>query len=99
MELAKKYVSTTYAVLFIIFFTVLLIVLFVDNFINWSDILKIDIAYNEELKVVLEYWPASFVCKLLQVFLRQCWLQIKSLHIHLVFRPVVNFLHLYVYGF
>lgn len=61
MELAKKYVSTTYAVLFIIFFTVLLIVLFVDNFINWSDILKIDIAYNEELKVVFGIL-ACFFC-------------------------------------
>ena len=59
--LAKKYVSTSYAVLFIIFFTILLIVLFVDNFINWSEILKIDIAYNEELKVVFGIL-ACFFC-------------------------------------
>ena len=61
MELAKKYVSTTYAVLFIIFSLILFIVLIADYFINWSDILKIDIAYNEELKVVFGIL-ACFFC-------------------------------------
>lgn len=61
IKLARKYVSTTYAVLFLIFFCVLLIVLFVDYFINWSDILKIDIAYNEELKIVFAIL-ACFFC-------------------------------------
>lgn len=61
MELARKYVSTTYAVLFIIFSLILIIALFVDYFINWSEILKIDIAYNEELKLVFGIL-ACFFC-------------------------------------
>lgn len=60
-ELAKKYVSTTYAVLFLIFTLVLFIALLVDYFINWSEILKLDIVYNEELKIVFGLL-ACFFC-------------------------------------
>ena len=38
MILARKYVSTTYAVLLLIFVSVLLIALLVNYFINWSEI-------------------------------------------------------------
>lgn len=59
--LARKYVSTTYAVLLLIFVSVLLIALLVNYFINWSEILNIDVVYNEELKVVFGIL-ACFFC-------------------------------------
>lgn len=52
MKLAKEYVSTTYAVLFILFSVILLLALTVNKFLNWSHILNIDTIYNEELHVV-----------------------------------------------
>lgn len=61
MVLARKYVSTTYAILFLIFSFILIVVLLVDNFINWSNILNIDIVYNEELKIVFGLL-ACFFC-------------------------------------
>lgn len=61
MILARKYVSTTYAVLLLIFVSVLLIALLVNYFINWSEILNIDVVYNEELKVVFGIL-ACFFC-------------------------------------
>lgn len=49
---AREYVSTTYAVLSMIFSIILVLVLVVNNFLDWSRILKIEPIYNEELKVV-----------------------------------------------
>ena len=39
MKLAKEYVSTTYAVLFLLFSVILLITLVVNNYLDWSRIL------------------------------------------------------------
>lgn len=61
MKLAKEYVSTTYAVLFLLFSVILLITLVVNNFLNWSDILNIDTIYNDELHVVFGLL-ACFFC-------------------------------------
>lgn len=58
---AREYVSTTYAVLSIIFSFILLLVLVVNNVIDWSRILKIEQLYNEELKVVFGLL-ACFFC-------------------------------------
>ena len=52
MTLAKEYVSTTYAVLFLLFSFILLVTLIANNYLNWSSILNIDAVYNEELHVV-----------------------------------------------
>ena len=52
MKLAKEYVSTTYAVLFLLFSVILLVTLIVNKYLNWSSILNIDVVYNEELHVV-----------------------------------------------
>ena len=49
MELARKYVSTTYAVLIIIFVMVLLISVTINSFISWSDVLKLKENMDEEL--------------------------------------------------
>lgn len=58
---AKEYVSTTYAVLSIIFSFILLLVQVVNIFFNWSNILNIESSYNEELKVVFGIL-ACFFC-------------------------------------
>ena len=52
IKLAREYVSTTYAVLFLFFSVVLLVALSVNHFLNWSAILNIDASYNEELNKV-----------------------------------------------
>ena len=52
--LARKYVSTTYAVLAIIFTTLMILISFVNSFINWSSILNVDPNLNVELRVVFQ---------------------------------------------
>ena len=52
MKLAKEYVSTTYAVLFLLFSVILLITLVVNNYLDWSRILNIDPVYKDELSLV-----------------------------------------------
>lgn len=61
MKLAREYVSTTYAVLFLLFSFILLITLIINRYLNWSSILNIDIIYNEELHVVFGLL-ACFFC-------------------------------------
>lgn len=61
MKLAREYVSTTYAVLFLLFSFILLITLIVNRFLNWGSILNIDIMYNEELNMVFGLL-ACFFC-------------------------------------
>ena len=41
MKLAREYVSTTYTVLFLLFSVILMIVLIVNKYLNWSAILNI----------------------------------------------------------
>lgn len=61
MKLAKEYVSTTYAVLFLLFSVILLITLVVNNYLDWSRILNIDPVYKDELTVVFGLL-ACFFC-------------------------------------
>lgn len=50
--LARKYVSTTYAVLFILFFVIFLLVISINYFVDWSKVLNIDTVYRSELQAV-----------------------------------------------
>lgn len=59
--LAKEYVSTTYAVLFLLFFIVFLIAFVVNNFLDWGELLNIEPSYNKELQVVFGIL-ACFFC-------------------------------------
>ena len=61
IKLAKEYISTTYIVLFLLFSFILLIVLIVNNFLNWSSILNIAPVYNKELHIVFGLL-ACFFC-------------------------------------
>lgn len=49
IKLARVYVSTTYAALFILYILMLLIVLPVNMIIDWSEILNVDPSYKVEL--------------------------------------------------
>lgn len=61
MKLAKEYVSTTYAVLFLLFAVILLITLIINEYLDWSRILNIDSNYSEELHIVFGLL-ACFFC-------------------------------------
>ena len=61
MKLAKEYVSTTYAVLFLLFSVILLITLVVNNYLDWSRILNINAVYKDELSLVFGLL-ACFFC-------------------------------------
>lgn len=59
--LAKEYVSTTYAILFLLFSFLFFIVLIVNKFLDWAAILNIDPCYNTELQFVFGIL-ACFFC-------------------------------------
>ena len=60
IKLAKEYVSTTYAILFILFFSIFIIISILNNYINWSSILNVDELYSSELKSVFGILSAFF---------------------------------------
>ena len=64
-ELARVYVSTTYAILGIIFFIVWLIFLIVNQFLNWAQILNISENMQSEVSIlaviVFTYFCLQFV--------------------------------------
>ena len=49
---AQIYVSTTYALLFIIFFVLWVIFIITNNFLNWSAILKVSDTLNSEVSTL-----------------------------------------------
>ena len=51
-ELAKRYVSTTYATLFAIFGSLSVILIIINFFLNWTGILNVDLNINDELRSV-----------------------------------------------
>lgn len=68
-ELAQVYVSTTYAILAIIFFIVWIIFLIVNHFLNWSHILNISENMRSEAStlavIVFSYFCLQFVFKII----------------------------------
>jgi O-antigen/teichoic acid export membrane protein len=67
-ESAQIYVSTTYAVLVIIFVSIWLLFLVVNNFLNWSDILKVPQSMRGEVSmlamVVFTYFCSQFIFRI-----------------------------------
>ena len=61
ITLAKEYVSTTYAILSILFSVILLITLLGNHFIDWSSALNISPIYKDELQLVFALL-ACFFC-------------------------------------
>ena len=68
-ELAQVYVSTTYAILAIIFFSVWIIFLVVNQFLNWAHILNISENMQSEVSVlaviVFTYFCLQFVFRII----------------------------------
>jgi len=66
---AQIYVSTTYAILAIVFTSLWLIFLFVNQFLDWSSILKVSQAYSSDISVlvviVFTYFCLQFVLKVI----------------------------------
>ena len=59
--LAREYVSTTYVVLFILFGGVFLFTMIINHFLDWSNILNVDVMYSSELHTVFQIL-AFFFC-------------------------------------
>lgn len=72
-RLAKTYISTTYAVLGIIFIFLMIFLLIIVKFVSISSLLNIAPSYEEDLKiamyVVVIYFCITFVLKILSVVL------------------------------
>ena len=68
-NLAKIYVSTTYAILAIIFFIVWIIFLFVNRFLNWTHILNVQGNMNSDVStlaiIVFTYFCLQFVLRII----------------------------------
>ena len=69
IDLAKRYVSTTYLLLISIFSITGFILLIVNRFISWSSVLGVDESMNHELYVVFNILIISFCIQLvLKIF-------------------------------
>lgn len=60
IELAKRYLSTTYFAVFTIVFVVFLIILVGNKLVNWSSILNVDNCYADELSKIFVILAAFF---------------------------------------
>ena len=69
--LGKKYVSTTYAMLTLIFVPLMLILLFVAPYINWASVLNISQSYGESLLaaicILIVYFCLNFILSTINV--------------------------------
>lgn len=72
-SLAQTYVSTTYAILTIIFFTIWIIFVIVNNFLNWSHILNISEDMQSEVSllavIAFTYFCLQFVLRVITTVL------------------------------
>ena len=70
---AQIYVSTTYAVLGIIFATIWLIFLFINPFLNWSSFLKVSPDFLDEISylavIVFTYFCLQFVLRVISTII------------------------------
>lgn len=72
-SIAQVYVSTTYAILSIIFFGIWLLFLICNNFLNWSKILNVSENIQSEVStlavIVFSYFCLTFVLKIITTIL------------------------------
>jgi O-antigen/teichoic acid export membrane protein len=72
-SIAQVYVSTTYAVLGIIFFSIWVLFLIINPFVNWSSILNVSDNMRSEVSflavIVFTYFCISFVIKIITTIL------------------------------
>lgn len=63
--LAARYVSTTYALMFLIFLPLGLVALAANQWVDWADILHIDSAYLTEVRRVFDVMIVCFCCNMM----------------------------------
>jgi len=72
-SIAQVYVSTTYALLAIIFVAIWVLFLIFNNFLNWSGILNVSVDMKSEVSmlavIVFSYFCISFVLKIITTIL------------------------------
>jgi O-antigen/teichoic acid export membrane protein len=72
-SIAQVYVSTTYALLAIIFVAIWVLFLIFNNFLNWSSILNVTVDMQSEVSIlaviVFSYFCLSFVLKIITTIL------------------------------
>ena len=72
-DLARQYVSTTYFTLGIIMLVFFVVIAAINQFVNWSNVLKIDASYAQELKpvfaIVTFFFCSSLVVNLFSTIL------------------------------
>lgn len=72
-DLAKQYVSTTYFTLGIIMLVLFTVIVIINQFLNWANILKLDASYAQELKqvftIVTFFFCTSLVVNLFSTIL------------------------------
>jgi O-antigen/teichoic acid export membrane protein len=62
-ELARKYISTSYAILTLIFSSIILLVLCVFPFINWAELLNISDTFKGDLTLIVVVLAVLFLMK------------------------------------
>lgn len=70
-SLGKKYVSTTYAILFLIFIPLMILLLFIVPFVSWESLLNISSKYGHSLLVaiciLIVYFCLNFILSTINV--------------------------------
>ncbi|MBQ3699193.1 MAG: MATE family efflux transporter [Prevotella sp.] len=76
ISLAKQYVSTTYAVIFLMFFSLALVALVLNSFIDWASFLNIELSYTSELQMVFSilivYFSSNMILRIVCTMLDAC---------------------------
>ena len=71
VELGRTYVSTTYAMLTLIFIPLMVILLIIAPFLNWNSLLKLDAVSNDGLviavSIIIVYFCINFVLSTINV--------------------------------
>jgi O-antigen/teichoic acid export membrane protein len=95
-ELAREFVSTTYAIISIIFVSVLVIFYFINPFLNWSKILNTNSVPQNELSllalIVFTFFFLKFIFNLIGIIL----MADQRPAINNIFGPSANFISLII---
>ncbi len=92
----RKLVSTTYAIMLVIFVPLCIILEFVVPFVNWSSLLNVPIAYNGTISQVMQVLVVSFCLQMVLNVLGTVLTSFQKVALSGVFPVVGNFLSVIV---
>ena len=92
----RKLVSTTYAIMFAIFFPLCVILECIVPFVNWSMLLNVATVYNEEISQVMQILVVSFCLQMVLNVLGTVLTSFQKVAISGIFPVVGNFLSVIV---